>query len=347
MAPVSAPAKVLVTGANGYVAVWVTKALLESGYSVRGTVRSASKGEHLKKLFASYGDKLELVVVADITKEGAFDEAVKGVDLVEHTASPFHLKSKTPDEVIVPALKGTVSVLESIKKYGTSVKRVIVTASVASILQVPLLPNVFDESSWNEPSIKNCNELGDNANPMDMYCASKTLAEKAAWDFVEKNKGSISWDLVVLNPPYVYGATIQEVADTSSINTSMQEFYDRVILGDMDDDGLATNGNACVDIRDLAKAHVLAAQKAEAGGERIIISSAPYYWQEFVDISNAVAPTLKLHKGNPGSTKGKPYPCDFKNSKSARILGLKYIPKEDMIRDVLIDFKQRGWAQQI
>lgn len=68
MAPVSAPAKVLVTGANGYVAVWVTKALLESGYSVRGTVRSASKGEHLKKLFASYGDKLELVIVADITK---------------------------------------------------------------------------------------------------------------------------------------------------------------------------------------------------------------------------------------------------------------------------------------
>ena len=61
---------------------------------------------------------------------------------------------------------------------STSVKRVIVTASVASILQVPLLPNVFDEASWNEPSIKNCNELGDNASPMDMYCASKTLAEK-------------------------------------------------------------------------------------------------------------------------------------------------------------------------
>ena len=56
----------------------------------------------------------------------------------------------------------------------------------------------------------------------------------------------------------------------------MQEFYDRVILGDMDDDGLATDGNACVDIRDLAKAHVLAAQKAEAGGERIIISSGEF-----------------------------------------------------------------------
>ena len=71
----------------------------------------------------------------------------------------------------------------------------------------------------------------------------------------------------------MYQATIQEVADTSSINTSMQEFYDRVILGDMDDESLANTGNACVDIRNLAQAHVLAAQKAEAGGERIIISS--------------------------------------------------------------------------
>lgn len=71
--PAIASGKVLVTGANGYVAVWLVKQLLEQGFSVRGTVRSPAKAEHLKKLFASHGDKLEFVVVEDITKVCLFD----------------------------------------------------------------------------------------------------------------------------------------------------------------------------------------------------------------------------------------------------------------------------------
>src|SRR5260370_30778208 len=90
MVAISAPAKVLVTGANGYLAIWVVKKYLEAGYSVRGTVRSLSKSAFLNDKFSHYGDRLELVVVEDITKDGAFDEAVKGVDANAHTASPFH-----------------------------------------------------------------------------------------------------------------------------------------------------------------------------------------------------------------------------------------------------------------
>ncbi|KAF9230160.1 hypothetical protein BU15DRAFT_11814, partial [Melanogaster broomeanus] len=78
------PCKVLVSGATGYIAAWVVQALLERGYSVRGTARSVAKGEHLKKTFVSYGDKFEVVVVEDMAKDGAFDEAVKGVDAIEH-----------------------------------------------------------------------------------------------------------------------------------------------------------------------------------------------------------------------------------------------------------------------
>jgi uncharacterized protein YbjT (DUF2867 family) len=89
-------ALILVTGANGYIAVHLVRELLEKGYRVRGTVRAESKATHLRKTFASYGDKLELVIVDDITKEGAFDEAVKGVDAVEHTASPFHTRFDDP-----------------------------------------------------------------------------------------------------------------------------------------------------------------------------------------------------------------------------------------------------------
>ena len=136
MPAVPAPAKALVTGANGYIAVWVVRKLLEDGYSVVGTVRSAAKGEHLTKLFAEYGAKFEVAVVPDITavskfiskrcilgdltflQDGAFDEVVKGVELVEHTASPFHLHAKTAAELIDPAVRGTTGILNSIKKNG-------------------------------------------------------------------------------------------------------------------------------------------------------------------------------------------------------------------------------------
>jgi nucleoside-diphosphate-sugar epimerase len=97
MVAISAPAKVLVTGANGYLATWVVKKYLEAGYSVRGTVRSLSKSAFLNDKFGHYGDRFELVVVGDISKEGAFDEAVKGVDAIAHTASPFHFNSSNPD----------------------------------------------------------------------------------------------------------------------------------------------------------------------------------------------------------------------------------------------------------
>jgi len=102
MVAVSLPAKVLVTGANGYLATWVVKKYLEAGYSVRGTVRSLTKSAFLKDQFAHYGDQFELVVVDDITKDGAFDEAIKGIDVIVHTASPFHFKATEPDGMFLP-----------------------------------------------------------------------------------------------------------------------------------------------------------------------------------------------------------------------------------------------------
>jgi nucleoside-diphosphate-sugar epimerase len=97
MVAISPPAKVLVTGANGYLATWVVKKYLEAGYSVRGTVRSLSKSAFLNDKFGHYGDRFELVVVEDITKDGAFDEAVKGIDAIAHTASPVHFNITKPD----------------------------------------------------------------------------------------------------------------------------------------------------------------------------------------------------------------------------------------------------------
>ncbi len=98
MVAISPPAKVLVTGANGYLATWIVNKYLEAGYSVRGTVRSLFKGASLKDRFAHYGDRFELVVVEDITKDGAFDEAIRGIEAVAHIASPFHYNAINPTQ---------------------------------------------------------------------------------------------------------------------------------------------------------------------------------------------------------------------------------------------------------
>ena len=120
MPSVDKGSKVLVSGANGYIAMWIVRTLLERGFAVRGTVRTEEKGEFMIEYFKSlgYGDKFEVVIVEDIAKvgnwclsiillpltwawpwnkEGAFDEAVKGVDAIEHTASPYHANPKEPE----------------------------------------------------------------------------------------------------------------------------------------------------------------------------------------------------------------------------------------------------------
>ncbi|TFY58422.1 hypothetical protein EVG20_g8159 [Dentipellis fragilis] len=348
MSPVLPPAKVLVSGANGYIGAWVVRTLLEKGYSVRGTVRSESKGMHLRSLFAGFGDRFELIVVPDITAEGAFDEAVKGVDLVEHTASPFHFNVKTPDDLIIPAVQGTTSILNSILKHGQGVKRVVLTASTACVQKPGQTPpnGKWDESSWNEPAVREVEEKGAAASPVAAYQASKTLAEKAAWAFVKQHASSINWDLAVLNPPFVYGPPIHEVASASKLNTSMLDFFNNVVRGAKSDAELASVSGSMVDVRDLALAHVAAAQKSAAGGERTIISAAPYYWQEILDLANSSASpeiAATLHKGQPGATKGKPYPATYDNSKCARILEIPFRSLEDTVKDSVADFKARGW----
>ncbi|KAJ7731808.1 NAD-P-binding protein [Mycena maculata] len=276
--PAISTGKVLVSGANGYIAVWVVRTLLEHGFSVRGAVRSADKGKHLDKLFAPYGDRFERITVPDITQDGAFDEAVKGVDAIEHTASPFHMKADDPAELLDPAVKGTVGILESARKFGTSVKRVVVTSSTAAVINSSPEPQVLSELNWNDHDVKEVEEKGRAAAPGVKYRASKSLAERAAWDFAKKYQGEIGWDLSVLNPPWVFGPTIHEVSTPDGLNASAHLMYEALTKP-----GVAAGaGGACwVDVRDLALAHVRALQKEAAGAERIIVSAGPFSWQDW------------------------------------------------------------------
>ncbi|KAF5391121.1 hypothetical protein D9757_003042 [Collybiopsis confluens] len=343
---------------NGYIAAWIVRLLLEKGYIVRATARTEEKCERLKQIFPEYQDTFETVVVEDITKEGAFDEALKGIDAVEHTASPFHFKADDPQGMpfvylIGPAVNGTLGVLKSALKVS-SIKRIVVTSSAAAIQTVGLPERkVFSELDWNQLSIDEVNQQGKNASQPSKYRASKSLAEKAAWDFYEKHKASVSWDLVVFNPPFVFGPIIHDISSPSALGTSAGDWYNSVVKPDMGGKSLeviGTVGGGWVDVRDIALAHALALQKEEAADQRLIISNSEFVYQDFLDIANSLSPSpipshTDLPKGNPGAGKDFVPNIAYDASKASRILGpeLRYHTMEETTRDTLADFERRGW----
>ncbi|PFH46271.1 hypothetical protein AMATHDRAFT_70221 [Amanita thiersii Skay4041] len=356
MAVVAHSSKVLVTGANGFVAVWLVQTLLEQGYSVRGTVRSESKAAFLLNKFRSYSDKFEVVVVEDITKDGAFDEAVKGVDAIEHTASPCHLNVDDPKEIIDPAVNGTVGILKSALKNAPNVKRIVTLASTATILRDSNEPLTFDETDWNTQSPDEVKQHGRNASATAKYRTSKILAERAAWTFYEDHKNQVKWDLTVIHPPFVFGPVAHEVAHPNDLNTSTKEWYNVVIAPNSSgrSKDFLTNGGSCwVDVRDLAAALVKALSVKEAGGERIIISAGQFIWQDWIDIANSLSPSpipshapgtdKALPVGNPDANKTAVYMIKYNTAKEKRILGLEYLTMEETTRDTLVDYERRGW----
>lgn len=170
---------------------------------------------------------------------GAFDESVKGVDGIMHLASPFHLLAKTRAEMFEPAVGGAIGVLQSAYKHGTAVKRVVLTSSTAAISLSTPGPHVVSEADWTD-SIRICEEQGDSASGVAMYRASKALAEKAAWKFVQENKPS--WDLVVTNPPWVFGPLFP--GSKTTLNSSMTDWVNYIVKQTKDADFLANQGCA-------------------------------------------------------------------------------------------------------
>ncbi|KAI0776385.1 NAD-P-binding protein [Irpex lacteus] len=328
--------KVLVSGANGYIAVWILQKLLDKGFTVRGTVRSEKSLPYLKQLFAKYGDKLEFVIVADITKDGAFDEAVKDVDAVLHTASPFHYNAVEPKDIIDPAVLGTTSILDSVRKHAPQVKRVIILSSIAAVMDGALSVGPYrrSEKDWNTTSPANCETLGKDAHPGDKYLASKTLAERAAWEFVQKHKDELKFDLVALNPPFV--------TKPENLNTSLFSLWTAVFTNQKSIEELTTPSGSWVDVRDIADALVLALQKEEAGGERIIVDAGSYSWQQWVHSAHKADPSIP-NRVPDYDADNVDFPITFDNTKSKQILGITYIDRDTSTKDMVAQFKEKGW----
>ncbi|ODO08642.1 D-lactaldehyde dehydrogenase [Cryptococcus wingfieldii CBS 7118] len=342
MAPITKGDLILVTGASGYISSHTAKEFLKQGYKVRGTVRSQEKGEYLRNLFEGLG-QFEYAVVEDIAKDGVFDEAVKSVDAVAHLASPFYTANvKDPQELIGPALKGTTGILKSIQKNNPGIKRVVITSSVASVMSARSrkTPVIYTEEDWNVDSIKHVEENGVNSDGGDSYRASKTLAEKALWKFIEDEKPT--WDAAAINPPLVIGEVIHQCDNPEKLNTSVHSFWEW-LTGKKSESDLPAPGANWVDVKDVALAHVRALTVSEAGGNRFIVSAGPFAGQDYVDVLHKRFPDL------PDIPVGKPGTHDeivkdsnvFNGAKATKVLGVEYKTFEDTVVEMAESLQKR------
>ncbi|KAL8716550.1 MAG: hypothetical protein Q9225_006131, partial [Loekoesia sp. 1 TL-2023] len=314
--------RVLLTGGSGFIAVHVLEALLAQGHSVVTTVRSEAKAQMLKDTFPQYGkDKLDFAYVADIAQEGAFDEAVNSeppFEWVIHTASPYHFNiTDTKKDLLDPAIIGTTGILKAIKKSAPSVKRVVITSSFAAISSSKIGTNpdhTYSEKYWNPITPEEAIQ-----DPTSGYRASKTFAEKAAWEFVEKEKPNFTLSTVYLclpilsldkmgtdktrqmNPPLVFGPIHPKLQTLDTLNTSNQRIRD-MMLGKMQDDISPSGVYIWVDVRDLALAHIRAAERPEAAGKRFFVTAGYYSNREIADYVRELLPDVKI------ATKGAEFP---------------------------------------
>ena len=248
--------RVLVTGGSGFVAGHCIVQLLEKGYEVRTTVRSLAKEAGVREVLATAGiasDAPLSFVTADLTSDDGWNAAVEGCTYVLHVASPFPLDvPKHEDDLIIPARDGTLRVLRASRDAG--VARVVMTSSFAAVgYGQDDKHRVFTEEDWT-------NVDGPGIEP---YVKSKTVAERAAWDFIAREGGALQ--LVVINPVGIFGPVLGD--DFASSVEIVRRIVDGAIPG------YPKFSMQAVDVRDVATAHILAMLAPEANGQRFLATS--------------------------------------------------------------------------
>ena len=243
---------VLVTGGSGFIGSFCILELLGAGHQVRTTVRSLSREPDVRAMLQTAGvdagPRLTFAA-ADLSADHGWQEATAGCEYVLHVASPFPMGvPKHEDDLIVPAREGALRVLRASRDAG--VKRVVLTSSFAAIgYGHPPQSRPFDETSWTDPT-----------TGVSAYVKSKTLAERAAWDFVAKDGGGL--ELSVVNPVGVLGPVLGP--DYSTSIALVQRLIDGALPG------APQLHFGIVDVRDVADLHVRAMTDARANGERFL-----------------------------------------------------------------------------
>ncbi|MDK1347229.1 NAD-dependent epimerase/dehydratase family protein [Streptomyces sp. 378] len=251
---------VLVTGGSGFVAAHLVRQLLERGYRVHTTVRSTAnvaKLEPLRAMRDEHPGRLDLFE-ADLLADGSFDEAMKGCSVVFHVASPFLMPEKIKDgrrDMLEPALHGTRNVLAGIDRTET-VERLVLTSTVGAIFGDYADVLRMDDRILSEKYFNTTSTVENNP-----YHHAKTVAERAAWDAAAAQD---RWSMVSVNPGLILGPSLTPASDSGSLFL-LDELFKGYFFYGAPDFSFTT-----ADVRDVAAAHIAAAERPEAHGRYLV-----------------------------------------------------------------------------
>lgn len=335
--PILPPSVIVVTGANGFIAQHCVGALLSQGYKVVGTVRSHSKVQQVLDTHDK-NPNLSVVVVDDITSAESYVSALRSKSLVAifHLASPFHYDTTDFEkDLMIPAVRGSIAVLEAAKILG-GIKRIVHTNSFVCIYDAAKGPQpgkVYTAEDWSPLTY----EDGVNApNPAVAYRASKAVAERAAWKWMEENADA-GFDLVGLNPGMVFGPFLSGAAPSSlaNLNTSNKLVWDVVSAGE-GNEVPPTKAPVWVSVADTALAHIKALQVPEARGERYLLAAGVYCNQEIADTARVVAGKhiSRIPKGDTGARESDTH-FGVDATKSETALGIHWQTLSDVLATLL------------
>lgn len=328
---------VLISGINGYIASIIGLDLLKKGYKVRGTARKAESTHSLvHDVYKEYADRFQAVSVPDMIAPGAFDEVVKGlpptllilvcsllnsvlgVYSIIHTASPIDMSLQTLDDFMVPAIGGAIGILDSALKHaGPQLESFVVTSSVAAIANASRPQgHSFTEADWNDFAL-NAVKTNPNAPVPLFYSASKTAAEKAVWEWRDKNQVSHPdslpslppltytlqppFSITAVNPGVVTGPSINPPAHTSSLNVTLKPIWN-MLSGTAKTIPTGIGSQSYIDVRDVSAIHIYAAEHPkEANGVRYLAAAGRGTMQAAADILRKGYPERDIVVGEPGS----------------------------------------------
>ena len=318
--------KVLVTGASGFIAEHCIIELLKNGYSVKGSLRTMSREQEVRDAVKTETDdaKLEFCKL-DLLEDDGWEDAMWDCDYLMHVASPFVIEDpKDENELIKPAKEGTLRALNAAKKAG--IKRVVLTSSVAAV-NSHMMSGTSDHTTWTDI----------NSKYVTPYQKSKTIAEKAAWDFYNNQDSNNRMELVVINPGGVMGPQLG-----NDLGGASTQIVSQLISGKFP--MIPALSFPFIDVRDVAILHLKAMTTPEADGKRFIAAHSEPTWMyqvaevlsaagyEKIKLKKAPSFMLKLIGLFDNKTKSlvpmldKYVPCD--NSQTVKVLNWEPMPWE-------------------
>ncbi|MFY0593736.1 SDR family oxidoreductase [Roseivirga sp.] len=267
--------KILVTGATGFIGSHIVVQLLNTGHEVVGSMRDLKRADRMREVYAEHVhdlSKLSFVSLQLLSDEG-WKDAFQDVEYVIHTASPFPSRlPRREKDVIEPAVEGTKRILKFAAEEG--VKRLVLTSSIAAIMYGHEEgKSQFTEEDWSNPN---------HRKDKSAYTKSKTLAEKAAWDFIEKDKSGL--ELSVINPGMVLGPVLESDYGTSAI--VIKKLLDGAFPGN------PKLGWSVVDVRDVAALHIMAMTHPKAKGERFMAANDFMWVKDIAKVLKEKVPNL-------------------------------------------------------